>query len=71
MQQAEVPEECMETEEQKIARDLIRSGRLVFYAKQNEDGDLILRRFRLREEDRPGAPEYVETRLIGLELNIE
>ena len=59
------------TEEERLAHDLIRTGRLVYYCKPDENGDLIIRRFRLKKEDRPGAPDYVELKLVGVPIELE
>ena len=50
-------------ESEKLVRDLIRDGRLVF-AHSQVDEVLTIKRMRLREEDWQGCPEYVEGRFV-------
>lgn len=56
---------------ERYVSDLIRDGKLVYSAKRNDDGTVLLRRMRLSCEDRPGSCEYVDCTLVELEVETD
>lgn len=53
----------------KYVLDLIRvECKLVYSVEPREDGTVVIKRMRLREEDRQGAPEYVQVVLRELDI---
>lgn len=56
------------TELKRYVRDLVRDGKLVYLVLDN-GGEVELRRMRLLQEDRDGAPEWISCKLQEVEIS--